>query len=100
MHTNSIPARLVADLLNKAFGDVPGEDAQRGDVEDVGTGMYVCCPGCGNTSLLQYGASVGAPPHPQFWQLSGTPEAPTLKPSIHHPGCWHGWLTDGQFTSC
>ena len=99
MHTNSIPARVVTGLLERACDETP-EPARRGDVESTATGMWVCCPGCGSTSLLQYGVSGGAPPAPQRWQLSGTPEKPTLKPSINHPGCWHGWLTDGQFTSC
>lgn len=74
--------------------------AQRGDIQSQDDGMWVCCPGCGNPSLLMYGKSGGPPPAPQRWQLSGTPEKPTLKPSINHVGCWHGWLTDGQFISC
>lgn len=34
------------------------------------------------------------------WSLSGTREAPTLSPSLHWVGVWHGWLRDGQLTSC
>jgi uncharacterized protein DUF6527 len=40
-----------------------------------------------------------SPEHPR-WTLSGTPEKPTLRPSLHSPGVWHGWLTDGEFTDC
>lgn len=34
------------------------------------------------------------------WALSGTREAPTLSPSLHWVGMWHGWLKDGFLTSC
>lgn len=36
----------------------------------------------------------------QSWELSGDLDAPTLQPSINHIGCWHGWLTNGEFVSC
>ena len=39
----------------------------------------------------------GSPPS---WEFNESLEAPTLRPSINHVGCWHGWLTDGVFTSC
>lgn len=31
-----------------------------------------------------------------WWLLTGTDERPTLSPSIHAPGLWHGYLRDGQ----
>lgn len=34
---------------------------------------------------------------PQSWEWDGNEQAPTLKPSINHVGCWHGWLTAGEF---
>ena len=34
------------------------------------------------------------------WQLSGTLEKPTLSPSVHWVGVWHGWLKDGFLKSC
>ncbi len=36
----------------------------------------------------------------QSWEWDGNLEAPTLTPSINHVGCWHGWLTGGEFKSC
>lgn len=75
------------------------EHPQRGDFEIQAGQVWVCCPGCGTSSALKLGE-----PHPDKrpaeWKLTGTPDKPTLKPSINHVGCWHGWLTDGQFTSC
>lgn len=34
------------------------------------------------------------------WLLTGTRECPTLHPSLHVPGQWHGWLREGQLVSC
>lgn len=34
------------------------------------------------------------------WALSGTREKPTLSPSLHWVGVWHGWLRDGLLASC
>lgn len=34
------------------------------------------------------------------WSLSGTQEAPTLSPSLHWVGMWHGWLRSGRLESC
>lgn len=29
------------------------------------------------------------------WEMSGTEDRPTLRPSVDARGVWHGWLTDG-----
>jgi len=34
------------------------------------------------------------------WQLTGTIDKPTLKPSMHWVDQWHGFLTDGFLHSC
>lgn len=34
------------------------------------------------------------------WRLTGTREKPTLGPSLHWIETWHGWLRDGELTSC
>lgn len=34
------------------------------------------------------------------WVLSGTVDKPTLSPSLHWVGVWHGFLTDGYMRSC
>ncbi len=38
---------------------------------------------------------VGGVIHPA-WNRSGPDDCLTLKPSIHVPGFWHGWMTDGM----
>ena len=39
------------------------------------------------------------PPSPS-WSWDGNTEKPTLSPSIHVIGFWHGWLRSGRFVSC
>jgi hypothetical protein len=56
------------------------------------------CPGCASLALLAIRPVIDG--SPQSWEWNGSIEAPTLTPSINHPGCWHGWLTDGVFTAC
>lgn len=34
------------------------------------------------------------------WSLSGTQDRPTLHPSLHWVGMWHGYLESGYLRSC
>jgi len=34
------------------------------------------------------------------WKMSGTRDCPTLEPSLHLVGVWHGFLKDGKLISC
>lgn len=34
------------------------------------------------------------------WKLTGTDECPTLEPSIHWVGHWHGHLVKGELIEC
>ncbi len=34
------------------------------------------------------------------WEWDGNETAPTLTPSVHLPGSWHGWFTAGRMQSC
>lgn len=38
-------------------------------------------------------------PHPS-WEWDGDEEKPTLKPSVHYVGRWHGWFRAGRMESC
>ncbi len=37
---------------------------------------------------------------PRAWAFDGNREAPTLSPSVHVVGHWHGWIRAGRFESC
>ena len=41
----------------------------------------------------------GQEQHPS-WEWDGNLEKPTLTPSVHLPGRWHGWFTAGRMISC
>jgi len=34
------------------------------------------------------------------WEWDGNREAPTLSPSVHRPGTWHGFIRAGRLESC
>lgn len=59
-------------------------------------GMIYCCPcGCGNIGALPF-----RPHASPSWDWDGNMEAPTLQPSVHHVGHWHGYLSAGVWSSC
>jgi hypothetical protein len=34
------------------------------------------------------------------WEWNGNTTKPTLSPSVHAVGCWHGWVREGRMVSC
>jgi hypothetical protein len=43
--------------------------------------------------------AAGQEPHPS-WEWDGHEDKPTLHPSVHLPGRWHGWFRAGRMESC
>ncbi len=65
--------------------------------EATGKGLLYICPcGCGKMGFVGFRGKVD-PPRPA-WEWDGNEESPTLSPSIHDVGHWHGWLREGQWT--
>lgn len=61
--------------------------------------FWFVCPGpCKSIAAIALRPVVDS--SAQSWDFDGNLEAPTLNPSINHVGCWHGWLRNGEFTSC
>ena len=99
----AIRARRVDNLVDISDSDFvttlkPGDFC----VDDKVTGgqryFWFCCPGpCRQVAAIAL-RPVVSPISQDSWELSGTPDAPTLSPSINHVGCWHGWLRDGVFS--
>jgi hypothetical protein len=89
-----VPAKRVDEL------DVPDcpagafEYYSQGDREIAGM-MYRCPCGCGVLGSLAFRPA----PSPS-WQWDGNTEVPTLSPSVHHVGHWHGFLTKGVWETC
>src|SRR5437868_12575106 len=66
-------------------GRVPG--AFNCDGED----FSFCCP-CGCRNVFTLRAAIGAKPaRSPSWNFNGDSEKPTLYPSVHIVGHWHGW---------
>ncbi len=51
---------------------------------------YRCPCGCGSLAPLDF-----KPAESPSWNWDGNREAPTLSPSVHHEGHWHGYLRGG-----
>lgn len=59
---------------------------------------FVCPGSCKGLSAIALRPVVDG--SAQSWEFDGNLEAPTLSPSINHVGCWHGYLTRGEFNPC
>lgn len=59
--------------------------------------IYSCPCGCGNQGCLRFRPLDPADPatNKASWEFNGDKDAPTLSPSVHHVGHWHGWLQQG-----
>lgn len=99
-------ARRGENLAGRSCSADPELQPGKGEFEivaDQKTGQrwfWFRCPGpCGSTAPIAL-RPVAAPMVQQSWEFDGNEEAPTLQPSINHVGCWHGFLTAGEFRSC
>lgn len=63
------------------------------DEKGIPCAFWFACPGCASISCLPIRPSIAK----HSWEFNGNEESPTLHPSINHVGCWHGWLTNGEF---
>lgn len=96
VRTAPVKAQLVEDI--DAVRAQPGAFEFYVDHGDDGSvaGMIYCCPcGCGVTGALAF-----RPRPSPSWEWDGNRHAPTLSPSVHHVGHWHGWLRNGIWESC
>lgn len=93
-----LPAPVEAKL---SFADdltIPGSFSIS-NVQDDGKAIFwYCCPcGCGSEGALSVGIGF-KPDGGPTWNWDGDLDRPTLSPSIHHTGHWHGWLRQGVYT--
>ena len=94
VRTAPVKATLVSDI------DSPGAPAGAFELFNAGerafAGMIYICPcGCGAKGALNF-----RPHESPSWDWDGNRDAPTLSPSVHHVGHWHGWLRNGIWESC
>ena len=88
MNTESITCRKV-DKIEKV-GDFT--------FDDLFGMLYIWIPGLSGPDAIRI--ERGHPTSPRVWGWDGDLDLPTLTPSIHAPGQWHGYLTAGQLISC
>ncbi|MFA5897919.1 MAG: DUF6527 family protein [Hyphomicrobium sp.] len=76
--------------------NMPGAFEYFRDGDRYPAGMIYTCPcGCGRIVSLDF-----RPHSSPSWEWDGNREAPTLSPSVHHVGHWHGYLRNGVWESC
>lgn len=90
-----VKATLVADV-DQRLG-VPGAFnfyVAYGEPQDAAPKglIYVCPCGCGEQGSLAFRLPGADRPS---WIWDGNRETPTLEPSVHHVGHWHGYLRSG-----
>jgi hypothetical protein len=96
MNTDSCDMIRVADD-DAVHEGVPGSFC----VETLASGQRVMWHKLpdGNGGLLRLRPVVSGEQHPS-WEWDGNEEKPTLTPSVHLPGRWHGWFRAGRMISC
>jgi len=94
MNTQSMNGRKVG------YGkiELPG-DFCFGPDEQSPNYIYIWLPGTPGPDALCIKKGPN-PPTPRIWGWDGNLETPTLNPSIHAPGQWHGYLRSGRLVSC
>ena len=91
--TPDFVCRVPGSILRNSLVD-------KDDQPEAGEHWYYACPcGCGRAGGLNV-AEGKKPAYSPSWQWNGSTDAPTLTPSVHHIGHWHGFLTAGMWVSC
>lgn len=91
MNTESIDTRKV----------MPGAMERPGDFcfsEDCSY-LYLWLPGVSGPDAIRVHRGED-PGRERVWGWDGNEDAPTITPSIHFPGYWHGYLRYGRLESC
>jgi hypothetical protein len=89
MNTESLDCRKVPAGQSEKPGDFHFS-------EDCST-IYVWLPGVSGPDAIQI--QRGPAGGPRVWGWNGDEEKPTLTPSLHTPGIWHGYLRNGRLES-
>lgn len=83
----------------KVADSKPGEACWMKNLEGKPSVLAFSCP-CGCQEIVHVPLAINH--GGQGWEWNGSEDKPTTRPSIlRTTGCrWHGYLTDGIFTSC
>lgn len=95
-----VRAVYIADWDHWDESPEPGSFSLGEPDDKGGRDFWYNCPcGCGTQSVLRVGDKFKPAAQPS-WNWNGSVESPTLTPSVHHVGHWHGWLTAGEWKVC
>lgn len=96
IRTQPVVATLVDDIdeVKATPGAFEFYVSSSSDGKPVGM-IYSCPCGCGGIRALDF-----KPRSSPSWQWDGNRDAPTLTPSVHWVGHWHGFLRNGVWESC
>lgn len=90
MNTESIDCRKVEFGKMEKVGDFCFDEGRNH--------IYLWLPGVSGPDSLCI--QKGAPGGNRVWGWDGDLDKPTIMPSIHAPGQWHGYLRAGRLVSC
>ena len=90
MNTESIKCRRVESGKIERAGDFCFDDERET--------IYLWMPGMTGPDAISI--EVGKQGGERVWAWDGDEENPTLTPSLHVPGTWHGFLRRGMLESC
>ncbi|HWA07934.1 MAG TPA: DUF6527 family protein [Opitutaceae bacterium] len=95
MNTESCDCRKVADYdAVERPGDFYFQKVEGMEGE---TQIHLMLP---SHTFICLGVARGSSATPKVWGWDGNEEKPTLEPSIHTIGHWHGYLRNGRLQSC
>lgn len=90
-----VPLRLVADEdAIERLGDFCWE--QGADSVPTHVWLAIPSPTCGGWTPIRIAVNRGPNLPGKAWGWDGNADKPTLTPSVHTYGHWHGWVRGGQ----
>jgi hypothetical protein len=105
MNTQSVDCRRITLPLSEGCVTQSGDFAWDTDVPERAEHrtsdrryLYIHLPGEQQWSAIH--VRRGGPGGERVWGWDGNENRPTLTPSIHHVGVWHGHLVGGRLNSC
>src|SRR5262245_20984876 len=99
MNTQSVDCRRVPYPLPADHKVQPGDFSWSPEtLKDGSRYLYISLPG--ESSMHAIKVMRSDPGVERVWGWDGNEDKPTLTPSIHSPGVWHGYLRNGRLESC
>ena len=108
LNTQSLTARRIKTPSDCIERQEPGDFAWEFDFTHFEHGakptderltIYIVLPGQSVWAPIHVVRATSAINGQRIWHWDGNFDQPTLSPSIHHVGRWHGYMTAGRLVS-